>query len=200
MHAGIDFSTVTENRAGEAFQVLDRMKRRLSRKSQRDAGIPEIERRALHDLGVGESGAMRCFELTLEILPLAVPAEKEIAVDALEVAVDVFHRRDRFDPMDRSGVAFRRHSRAFAPVELLEVVIAVVERGGQVRGRSSCFPTTNGPIIDEDYRATGASEQVGGSHARDSRSDDADVDAQILSKRRELRNFSGAHPDGGRVT
>src|SRR5688500_14064807 len=200
VHTGVDFSAVAENRASETFQVLERMEGCLSRKSQRDAGIPEIQRRALDDLGVGESGAVTRLELALEILPLAVAAEKEVAVNALEVAVDVFHRRNRFDPVDRRGVNLGRHARAFAPVKPLEVVVAVIECAGQMGSRSSGLPAADRAIVDEHDRATGASEQVGGGHARDSRAHDADVDAQVLSKWLELRNFSSAHPDGGRVT
>src|SRR5688500_13555613 len=110
------------------------MKGGLTGKPQRDSGIPEIQWRPLYQLSVEQPRAVGRFELVLQFLPLAVTTEKEVAVHSLELAVDVFHRRDRFDSLNRRRMAFRGHTRALAAVQLLEVVVTVVERRGEMRG------------------------------------------------------------------
>ena len=63
----------------------------LTREAKRDSAVPEAERNFLHELGVVDSSAMGCFELTLQLFPLIVSTEKQVSIDALEIAVDVFH-------------------------------------------------------------------------------------------------------------
>jgi hypothetical protein len=91
VHARIDLAAVAQNRAGETLQVFERVKRRLARKPQRDTSVPEIQRRPLDQLSVRKAGAVSSLELVFELLSLAVATEKEISVDTLEIALDVFH-------------------------------------------------------------------------------------------------------------
>jgi len=91
VNAGIDLSSVAENRACQAFQVLERMKGCLAREAKRRTAVPEAEGNAIDQLGVVDSGAMRRLELSLELLSLAVAAEKEVAFDTLKIAIDVLH-------------------------------------------------------------------------------------------------------------
>src|ERR1700694_5472154 len=106
VNAGINLSSVAENRACQPFQVLERMKCRLAGEAKRRAAVPEAEWDAIDQLGVADSGAMRCLELSLELLSLAIAAEKEIALDALKIAVDVLHGGNRLDAMNRRHVTF----------------------------------------------------------------------------------------------
>jgi hypothetical protein len=88
----------------------------------------------------------------------------------------------------------------FAAVQFLDVVVAVVESGSEMGGRATRLATANRAIVDQDDSAASAREKVSSRHSSYSRSDDADIRAQILGKRLELWNFSCIHPDGGRVT
>jgi len=182
VHARINLSAIAENRAREALQIFERMEGRLAREAQRDARIPEVERRTLDELGIAEPGAMGGFELALEILTFCISAKEQVAVHALEVAVDVFHRGDGFDPLNRCGVTFRGRARALPPVKSLDVEVPVVQRSGEVRGRAPCLSASDRAVIDEHHRASSPGEEIGGSHTGDPRPDYADIDAQVLSK------------------
>jgi hypothetical protein len=142
---------------------------------------------------------VRRRELFLQLFPFGVTAEEEIAVDALEVAVDILHRHNAFDSVDGGHVTFSGDACAILPVHLLDPVVAVVERGREMRGSAPGFAASNRAIVDQDHSTTGASEEVRRCHAGDAGADHADVCAEILAKRLELWNFGCAHPDGRRV-
>ncbi|SRR5258706_13053062 len=102
--------------------------------------------------------------------------------------------------MNGRHVTFGRQARSFLAVELLDVVIAVVQRGGEMSSGAAGLTSTDLSIVDQHDGTASTCEKIGRRHSRDSRSNDADVRAQILGKRLELRDFGCAHPDGGRVT
>ena len=70
------------------------------------------------------------LELFLQIFARFLAAKKKVSLNALEVAVDVFHRRDALDAVNRRHVALGGDASAFLAVNALDVVVAVVERGG----------------------------------------------------------------------
>ena len=67
-------------------------------------------------------------------------------------------------------------------------------------GCATCLSTADRTIIDDDYRAACAREEISGRHPGDAGADYTDICAQILGKRLELWHFSCGHPDGGRMT
>ena len=85
-------------------------------------------------------------------------------------------------------------------MESLDVVVPIIERSGEVGSGTTGFTAADWPVVDDDDRATGASEQVRSGQAGDSGPHHADVGAKILGKGLELWHFGSAHPDGGRVT
>ena len=80
--------------AGACFTNLDGGEIVLAGETKRNSAVPEAERNFLDDLGVVDSSAMRCFELPLQLFPFIVTTEEQVAVDALEVAIDILHRGD----------------------------------------------------------------------------------------------------------
>src|SRR5919204_533112 len=136
------------------------MKGRLPWKTQGRAAVPETERDAVDELRVGESGAMRCFELLLQIFALIVLAEEEVAFDALEVAVDVFHRCNTLHAVNGRHVTLSGDPRSFMAMQLFDVVVPIVQSGCQVRGCATGFTATNRPVVDDDDCAARAREQV----------------------------------------
>ncbi len=59
-------ATVTHDRAGQAFEIINWMKLCLAWKTQRDAGVERLERSAGHFFYSGKSGSMRRRQLVLE--------------------------------------------------------------------------------------------------------------------------------------
>jgi hypothetical protein len=176
------------------------MKSCLAREAKRRPAVPEAEWNAIDQLGVVDSGEMCCLELSLEILSLFVGAEKEVTFDALKIAVDVLHRGDRLDPMDRGHVALSREPGAFLAVYPRNVVVAVVEGRREVSSSATGLATPDRSIIYEHNGATSAREQVRCSHSGDSSTNHADIRPEILIEWLELRDFGVSHPDGGRMT
>jgi len=180
VNSGINLSTIAENRACQAFQVLERMKGCLPREAKSRAAVPETEWNAIDQLGVADSGTMRCLELSLELLSLSLAAEKEVAFDTLKIAVNVLHGSNRLDAMDRRHVALGCESGAFLAMKLGDVVIAVVQGRREMSSSATSLPTPDRSIIYEHNRTTSAREKVGCGHSRDSSADHADIRPEIL--------------------
>jgi hypothetical protein len=151
-------------------------------------------------LRIRYSSAVRRFELPFQILACAFAAKKKETFDTLKIAIDVFHRRNVFDPMYRRHVTFGRQPGTFLSMHDLDVVVAIIERGSEVSGCAACLATADWPIIDQDNGAPSAREQISRGHTGDAGSYHADIGTQILRKRLKLRHFGCIHPDGGRVT
>jgi hypothetical protein len=102
--------------------------------------------------------------------------------------------------MNRGHVTFRSESSAFVTVNLGNVVVAIIERGREVRGCAPGLTAADWAVVNEYDCPTGSRKQICSGHPRYPRADHAHVCAYILRERLELRDFGGAHPDGGRVT
>ena len=79
------------------------------------------------------------FELSLEVFLSRVSAKKEVSIESLEVAIDVFERGDRFDASNRCGMALGRQPRSLGAVQFLDSVVPVVEGGARVVGFDVVF-------------------------------------------------------------
>ena len=140
------------------------------------------------------------LELSLQILACFFATEKQVSLNALEVTVDVFHRRDAFNAMDRRHVTLGGNACALFAVEAGDVVVPIVECGGEMGGGAARLSATDWPVVDDDYGAAGAGEEISGGHSGDAGADYTDIGAEVLSKWLELWHFGRAHPDRGRVT
>jgi hypothetical protein len=76
-----------------------------------------------------------------------------------------------------------------------EVVEAVVERAGQVRGGAACLATADGAVVEDDDGAPFPREEVRGGEAGDARPHDADVGDEVRGQRRAAGNFGRTGPD-----
>jgi hypothetical protein len=85
-----DLSAVTNDCTSETVQIFERMKLGLSGETKCRPGIPELRRCSVNQLDFVKTSTMRSVELALQLIRLAVAAEEEKSIDALEVAVDVF--------------------------------------------------------------------------------------------------------------
>ena len=102
--------------------------------------------------------------------------------------------------MNCGHVTFCGQPRAFLAVKLLNVVVAVVECGSKVSSGTARLAAGHRAVIDQHDSPASAREEIGRGHSGNPSSHDADIRAQILGKRLELRHFGCVHPDGGRTT
>jgi len=152
----------------------------LSWKAERGAGIEKIEWGALEECRIGDSRLSDRGELVVERRSAVVGAEDEEAVDALEVAFDVFEVDDCFDPLDRRGVGFGGEAGSFFAVKKGDPCVPIVELRGQVRGGSAGFSAANSPIIDHNDCLSGPGEEVRRREAGDPRAYDTHVCPHIF--------------------
>jgi hypothetical protein len=192
-------AAIAQNRARESVQILERMKLSLSWKPESGTCVPEIRRRSLYELDIEQTCAMSSVKLLLELVALAVSTEKQVTIDALEVAVDVFLGRYRFNTVDSGGVTFGGELRTVLSVKLFDLVIAIVERVGEMRRCATGFAASNRTIIYDGNCTARTGEQIGRGHAGDSGSHNAYVDSEVLGELWKLWRIACCHPDGGRA-
>src|SRR4029079_6012754 len=96
-------------------------------------------------------------------------------------------------------MAFSGEPGALWSMQLFELVIAIVERVGEMRGCPAGFAPSNGAIIDDDDCTTRAREQIGCGHSRDAGTYDTYVGPEVLAELREVGRIACGHPDGGRA-
>ena len=88
---------------------------------------------------------------------VAGPAGREqVAVDALEVAVDALGADDRLDAVDRRGVAAAASRAPSGAVQALELDVAVVERADRCAVVRPVSPPPIGPSSSTTTGAPGA--------------------------------------------
>ena len=87
----------------------------LTRKAESRPGVEADVRRAVDARHAAQPGAMRRRQLGVEHVDAIVAAEEEVAVDALEVTVDLFGTDDLLDLFDRRAVALHDEPRAVSP-------------------------------------------------------------------------------------
>jgi hypothetical protein len=138
---------------------------------------------------------MRGLELPLELIALAVAAKKEIPINALEITIDVFLRRDRLDAINCSSVTLGSKARSALSVKLLDLVVAIIESAGQVSGGATGFSAANGAVIYYSDSATRASQEICRAHTGDSGTNHAYADSEVLGKPWKLGRIACGHPD-----
>ena len=195
LRATVDASTAANDRVRQAGEILEQMELPLIRKAKTRAKVEFDVRHAIEPRHAGPPDAMRRRQLGVEHVDAIGAAEEEIAVDALEIAVDVFGADDLLDLFDGRAMALHDETRALVAVDVLEHVDAVVHRVGEMRGRAAGFAAADCAVVDDDDFLPGFCEQICGGQSGDSGADDANVGSRISAERRERRNVEGAIPD-----
>jgi len=113
--------------------------------------------------------------LVVEHVGCVALREKEVAIDAREVAVDPVVMRERLDEVDCGGVRCGGNARAFAAVHARDFDVAVVDFIGEMRGRARCFSAADLSIVDDDDSTSFEREEIGRCQSRDSGSDYASL-------------------------
>ncbi len=93
---------------------------------------------------------MRRLQLSTQDIRGLARRHKQIAVDPFKVTVDRFRGDDGFSAVYGCGMALSCKPRTFLPMHTLDLVVAVVERTGQMRSCSRSFPARDRPIVEDD--------------------------------------------------
>jgi hypothetical protein len=93
-------------------------------------------------------------------------------------------------------VALGGEACAALAVQLLQVVVAVVERVDEVGGGAARLAAGDGAVVKDDHLLPLAREQVGGRHPRDAGADDTHVGRGVLGQRLARGHVARGHPDG----
>jgi hypothetical protein len=152
--------------------------------------VETVDGRGAHPFEPLDAGAQRRLVFAQQLVGVAARRQEEIAVEALEVAVDLLVRDDGADRLDGGGVALRGEPRAVGAVQPLDLVVAIVQRGGEVGGRGRGHAAADGPMVQNDYALPFLGEKVGARHARDAGADDAGVGSRIRVERLARREGS----------
>ena len=77
VHARVDLASIAQDRAGETFQILERVKSCLPRKPKRWTAVPETEGNPIDQLCIVDSSTVSGLELAFELLALGVAAKEQ---------------------------------------------------------------------------------------------------------------------------
>src|SRR6185369_1029645 len=105
VRVAVDLAAECADRLREAGEILERMKLRLLRESQRGSRLPLRDGDPIDQLHVGETGVLRREILLFEHCSSILVTEEEVAIDALEVAVDLLEANDLLDAIDGGEMA-----------------------------------------------------------------------------------------------
>ena len=75
-----------------------------------------------------------------------------------------------------------REAGGFLTMDAGDVVVAIVQRSGEMRSRSTSLSAPDRSIIYEDYGSTRPGKKVSGGHSSYSSTDDANVRPNILGQ------------------
>ena len=182
----IDTAASALNHPRQTSEVFARMKLRLSWKSQARTGVEERKRRAIDLVDVPKAGASRGAQLAIELIGGFARFSEEIALDALEVAVDVMVRGDLFDAIDGRGVAVGDHLRACRAVHALELAVEAVDLVREMGARVQRHAAADLAVFDDDDLAARLHQQVCRREAGDASPDNADFGGLVPVERQTL--------------
>ena len=137
------------NDLGHRREIREWMEARLIGKAETRSRVEGCERRAielLHD----DAREARSVVLVVEDVLRVALGQKQIAVEASEVAVDVVVAHERFDEVDRGRVRARGDARALLAVHARDLDVAIVDLVREVRGGARRLAAADLPVVDDD--------------------------------------------------
>src|SRR5262245_10455142 len=182
LRAGKDPAAAALERGSQAVQVLQRMELSLVLEAQAGAALEAEHASVGHPVGL-RVGGPRGLELFVELLDGSVLPEEEIAVHALEPAIDMFLVADGLDAIDRSCVTVARQARAIRTVETQHLSEALVDDVRKMSGGDRRLAVADAAGVDDDDRSSFPRQQVRRRESRDARADYADVPVRVLRER-----------------
>ena len=194
--AGEDLAAALLKCLGQGADVLERLKPRLPRESQARPGLVPAQDDPLELLHVLKARADRRLQLPVEQVGRVGGDREEVAVDALEIAVDLLFGDDLLDPVDGRRVALVGQLRPLWAMQLLHLHEPVVDGRRQVRAGAAALPGRDGSVVENRDRLPIPREQIRRRQPRDSGADDADVDAQVVRGRRVPGRLNRVVPGG----
>src|SRR5687768_11430457 len=107
-------------------------------KSQCSARVEISQRGPLDELDLIEAELVGHLQFFIEIV-VALFGFEQVPVETREIAIDLFHRYDLLDLIDRSSVALPRKPGFIFAVPSCDAIEPVVDRGREMRRRSRCL-------------------------------------------------------------
>src|SRR4030095_4916766 len=125
------------------------MELRLARKPNRRPRIKGIDLCSIYPFDI-EPRTETGLELFAQIIDRLIGGLEQVSIHALEFAVDPFIPHHILDEMNRRGVTLRRVTRTLLAMQLLDLVIAIIERVDYVCRCSCVHAATDRAIINHD--------------------------------------------------
>ena len=143
--------------------------------------------------GCMHAGALGRSQLRAQCRNRIGCAREQVAVQPLEIALDVLVANDRLDGVGGSGKTLCDAARDIDTVGFFDGPIAIV-RNRDVRSRATRFARTDAESLDDRDADALLGEQVRGREPGDTGSDDAHVYRDHASQRRIVRCLLGSLP------
>jgi hypothetical protein len=195
VRARVDAAARARDGGGEAVKIFEDVELTLIGEAERRAEVVSVVRDALDVLDFGQAGAVRGAEFLAELLGGLARRDEEVAVEALEVAVNLLFVDDLLDEVNGRRVALGGEARAAPAVEAFEFVEAVVEGVREVRRRARSLAARERAVVQDDDGLALSRQEVSRRQSRDACADDAHVRARVRVERRIRRHFRRRHPD-----
>jgi hypothetical protein len=168
--------------AAKPAQVFQDVKLPLVGPAQAFAGVEAgTSAGAGQPLHVAKAGAVGGIPLLSQLFRLAVGRQKQVAVEAAEVAGYVFLPGNALNLVDGGLMAFGGQLRSFRPKQVFQGGVAVVEGKGQVGSGAATFAAGQLAVFEYQHLAPGLAQQVGGGEAGDTRAHNHYVGAGIFA-------------------
>ena len=143
---GTDASAIVSNGTAQRVQVVQRVKLSLPRETDGWSGVEFFQRRLFRPRHIQPrslAGIKFLFQVTLSL----VRRIKQITVQALEAAIDLFLPNNLLDPVNRCRMALGGEARPLFPVTFFDIVKTVIESINEVCRRPSGHAVADRPII-----------------------------------------------------
>jgi hypothetical protein len=147
--------------------------------AQTGPGVPARDGRSLGPGDAREPDLPGSVEFLVEQRDFSPGAEEQVAVQALEVAVDALLARDLLDAVNGGGLGLVDLPRLVETPQLDQLVVPVVEFGGEVGGGTRRHAPADRATIKHHDGAAGAGELAGDREAGDASPDHDDIGGRV---------------------
>ena len=138
---------------------------------------------------------MRGGQFIFENLDSSVGRNKQKAIYALKLAINLLSPDDLFNPIDCGRVTLCDQPGAFCTEQAFKLIEPIVQGVRQMRGCPGGHPATDWPIVEHDHRLTFLREKIRSRQSCDSGPDYDDVRTGVGTQRFFFRRSRGRYPN-----
>src|SRR6185437_11764359 len=126
------------------------MKLALSREAQAWTSRPRCRQSIEHFHG-SQTGTMSRLPFLLQEIRRFTRRNEQIAIEALEITIDLLLLGDFANLLNGGGVTLRRQPRALGAVQTLHLGVAIIDGVRQMRRRLAGLAIRDGTIVQHDH-------------------------------------------------